>query len=158
MDVWMLNRKTLPNDLLDIFSALGNLQAQYDWVITDHSMWYGKNCPEAVCKRWQWTGLLMSGRELTEHLSAGYVWFLDGAVLSAVPLGMREEDVNLYEPVWDVDFCAPDYRFQTPLTRLELILFDGWAWVIVCNAAFSKLVQSRLPQAQPPDAFWMAFG
>ena len=37
----------------------------------------------------------MSGRELTEHLSAGYVWFLDGAVLSAVPLGMREEDVNL---------------------------------------------------------------
>lgn len=42
MDVWMLNRKTLPNDLLDFFSALGNLQAQYDWVITDHSMWYGK--------------------------------------------------------------------------------------------------------------------
>ena len=46
-------------------------------------------------------------------------------MLSAVPLGTREEDVNLYEPVWDVDFCAPDYRFQTPLTRLELILFDG---------------------------------
>ena len=42
MDVWMLNRKILPNDLLDIFSALGNLQAQYDWVITNHSMWYGK--------------------------------------------------------------------------------------------------------------------
>ena len=42
MDVWMLNRMILPNDLLDIFSALGNLQAQYDWVITDHSMWYGK--------------------------------------------------------------------------------------------------------------------
>ena len=95
----------------------------------------------------------MTGRELTEHLRAGYVWFLDGAVLSAVPLGMREEDVNLYEPVWEVDFCTPDYRFQTPLTRLELILFDGWAWGIVCDAAFSKLVQNRLPQAQPPDAF-----
>ena len=79
-------------------------------------------------------------------------------MLSAVPLGTREEDVNLYEPVWDVDFCAPDYRFQTPLTRLELILFDGWAWGIVCDAAFSKLVQNRLPQAQPPDAFWKAFG
>ena len=47
MDVWMLNRKILPNDLLDIFSALGNLQAQYDWVITNHSMWYG----ETVRKR-----------------------------------------------------------------------------------------------------------
>ena len=56
-----------------------------------------------------------------------------------------------------MDFRAPDYRFQTPLTRLELILFDGWAWGIVCDAAFSKLVQSRLPQAQPPDAFWKAF-
>ena len=95
MDVWMLNRKSLPNDLLDIFSALGNLQAQYDWVITDHSMWYGKNCLEAVCKRCQRAGLLMTGRELTEHLRAGYVWFLEGAVLSAIPLGTREADVNL---------------------------------------------------------------
>ena len=114
MDVWMLNRMILPNDLLDIFSALGNLQAQYDWVITNHSMWYGKNCPEAVCKRWQWTGLLMSGRELTEHLSAGYVWFLDGAVLSAVPLGTREEDVNLYEPVWEVDFARRTTASRRP--------------------------------------------
>ena len=37
----------------------------------------------------------MTGRELTEHLRAGYVWFLEGAVLSAVPLGPREADVNL---------------------------------------------------------------
>ena len=36
-------------------------------------------------QRWQWIGLLMTGRERTAHLSAGYVWFLDGAVLSAVP-------------------------------------------------------------------------
>ena len=114
MDVWMLNRKILPNDLLDIFSALGNLQAQYDWVITDHSMWYGKNCPEAVRKRWQWTGLLMTGRELTEHLRAGCVWFLDGAVLSAVPLGTREEDVNLYEPVWEVDFARRTTASRRP--------------------------------------------
>lgn len=37
----------------------------------------------------------MTGRELTEHLRAGCVWFLEGAVLSAVPLGTREADVNL---------------------------------------------------------------
>ena len=94
MDVWMLNRKILPNDLLDIFSALGNLQAQYDWVITNHSM--------------------MTGRELTEHLRAGCVWFLDGAVLSAVPLGTREEDVNLYEPVWEVDFARRTTASRRP--------------------------------------------
>ena len=50
MDVWMLNRKILPNDLLDIFSALSNLQAQYDWVITDHSMWYGKTVRKRFVK------------------------------------------------------------------------------------------------------------
>ena len=42
MDAWMLDRRVLRNDLLDIFAALGNLQTQYDWVITDPSMWYGK--------------------------------------------------------------------------------------------------------------------
>ena len=52
-----------------------------------------------------------------------------------------------------MDFRAPDYRFQTPLTKLELMLFDGYAWVIVCDAAFSETVQRHLPQAQPPDAF-----
>ena len=100
----------------------------------------------------------MTGRELTEHLRAGCVWFLEGAVLSAVPLGTREADVNLYEPVWDVDFRAPEYRFQTPLTKLELMLFDGYAWVIVCDAAFSETVQRHLPQAQPPDAFFAGLG
>ena len=37
----------------------------------------------------------MTGRELTEYLRAGYVCFLEGAVLSVVPLGTREADVNL---------------------------------------------------------------
>ena len=158
MDAWMLDRRVLKHDLLDIFAALGNLQTQYDWVITGHSMWYGKNCPEDVRAHWQWTGLLMNGQELAEHLSAGYVWFLEGAVLSAVPLGTRVEDVDRYEPSWEVDFRAPEYRFQTPLTKLELMLFDGYAWVIVCDAAFSETVQRHLPQAQPPDAFFAGLG
>ena len=64
MDFWMIARQDLKQDLLDIFSALGNLQYQYDWVITDHGLWYGENCPDDVRKRWQWTGLLMDGREL----------------------------------------------------------------------------------------------
>ena len=34
----MVSRQSLKNDLLDIFSALGDLQYQYDWVITDHDI------------------------------------------------------------------------------------------------------------------------
>lgn len=83
MDFWMIARQELKHDLLDIFSVLGNLQHQYDWVITDHDLWYAENCPEEVRRRWQWTGLLVDGTELTEHLSAGYIRFLLGGVLSS---------------------------------------------------------------------------
>ena len=51
MDFWMIARQELPHDLLDIFSALGDLQYQYDWVITDHDLWYAESCPEEVRKR-----------------------------------------------------------------------------------------------------------
>ena len=67
MDVWMISRRELKNDLLEILSALGGLQNQYDWIISDHDMWYSENCPDDVNKRWQWTGLLMSGEELADH-------------------------------------------------------------------------------------------
>ena len=53
MDFWMIARQELKHDLLDIFSALGDLQYQYDWVITDHDLWYAENCPEEVRRRWQ---------------------------------------------------------------------------------------------------------
>lgn len=150
----MISRNKLSNDLLEIFSALGNLQYQFDWVITDHDMWYDANCPEEVKRRWQRTGLLMSGEELTAHYSAGYVWFCTGAVLSAVPLGTKSEQVWDHIPAWEVNFEDPDYRFQTPLTKLEVICYDGYAWVIICSPEFSKLVQERLPMACRPKEFF----
>ena len=85
----MIARQELPHDLLDIFSALGDLQYQYDWVITDHDLWYAESCPGEVRRRWQWTGLLMDGTELTAHVSAGHVHFILGGVLSAVPKGTQ---------------------------------------------------------------------
>lgn len=51
MNVWVLSREGLQNDLLEIFTALGDLQYRYDWVITGHEMWYGETCPEDVKKR-----------------------------------------------------------------------------------------------------------
>ena len=155
MDLWMIARQDLKGDLLELFSALGDLQYQYDWVITDHDMWYSKDCPEEVRRRWEWTGLLMDGRELTEHLSAGYVGFILGGVLSAVPRGTRPDQVWNYEPYWEHEkFSCPDYQFQTPLTQLELFCYDGYAWAIVCQRSFSEKVKEALPMAKDPDAFY----
>ena len=39
MDAWMISRQELKHDLLDIFSGLGDLQYQIDWVISDHDLW-----------------------------------------------------------------------------------------------------------------------
>jgi hypothetical protein len=64
----MIQRQELPGDLLGLFTALGDLQYQFDWVISDTDLYFLPDTPEAVRKRWSWTGLLMDGRELTEHL------------------------------------------------------------------------------------------
>ena len=156
MDVWMISRKELKNDLLDIFAALDDLQYKYDWVVSDHNMWYDFNCPEEVKKRWQWDGLLISGEDLTEHCSKGCVTFCFGAVLSAVPLGTKQEQVWNYTPCWEVDFEDPDYRFQTPLTELEIICYDGYAWVIVCRPELSVQIREYLPQVMPPKQWYAA--
>ena len=98
MDFWMIARQGLANDLPGIFSALGDLQFQYDWVITDTGLYFAPGTPDEVRNRWSWTGLLMTGLELTQHLSAGYVHFVSGGVLSAVPLGTCAEQVWNYVP------------------------------------------------------------
>ena len=59
MDFWMLARRGLPGDLLDIFTALGDLQYQYDWIISDHDLYFAPNAPDTVRERWSCTGLLM---------------------------------------------------------------------------------------------------
>ena len=155
MDFWMLARRDLPGDLLDIFTVLGNLQYQYDWIISDHDMYFMPDAPEEVRKRWSWTGLLMDGQELTEHLSSGYISFVSGDVLSAVLKGTQPEQVWDYEPGWEVsELGSPDYRFQTPLTQMEIICYDGYAWLIICQPEITPRVQKAFPQAKTPDDFY----
>lgn len=153
----MLARKDLPGDLLDIFTALGDLQYRYDWIVSDHDMYFAPNAPEDVRRRWSWTGLLIDGRELTEHLSSGYISFISGGVLSAVPKGTLPEQVWDYVPGWElVDLCSASYTFQTPLTQMEIVCYDGYAWLIVCQPEMSLKVQKAFPQAKAPDEFYHA--
>lgn len=117
MDFWMAARQNLKNDLLDRFSALDDLQYQYDWVITDHELWHLEKCLDTVCRRGQRTGLLMDGAELTGHLCAGYIRFLAGGVLSAVPKGTQLNQVWNYIPGWEIEGVgSSDDCFQTLLT------------------------------------------
>jgi len=118
-------------------------------------LFINESCPDEVSKRWQWTGLLMDGQELMEHLSAGYVRFLVGGVLSAVPKGTQPNQVWNYEPYWEHDkLFTSDYEFQTPLTQMELICYDGYAWLIVCDSEFSEKIHQTLPQAKTPKEFY----
>ena len=96
----------------------------------------------------------MSGSELTEHCEAGYVYFTSGGVLSAVTKGTEPQQVWDYLPAWDEPFYEAGYQFQTPLTQLEIICFDGYAWGIVCPPELSVLIKKNLPQACPADEFF----
>ena len=154
MDTWMISRKDLPHDLLDIFAALDDLQYKYDWIVSDHQLWYAPNCPEAVSNRWNWNALLISGMDMTEHLQKAYISFCFGGVLSAVPLGTKPEQVWNYVPGWEIDYDDPDYQFQTPLTELEILCYDGYAWIIICSQGLSAQIRERLPSALPPAEWY----
>ncbi len=41
-----------------------------------------------------------------------------------------------------------------PLTRLELICYDGYAWVLICKPDFSKQVKRTFPMAKTPEEFY----
>lgn len=158
MDFWMIDRSDLKNnDLLGIFSRLDNFQLDFDWIVSDADIYYllRENTPQKIKDRWNWNALLVSGQELTDALSNDYIHFLTGGILSAVPLETKVEQVNKYIPYWEIEkFDSPDYLFQTPLTQLEILCYDGYAWVIICNSDFSEAIKEKLPFAQKPDDFY----
>ena len=97
----------------------------------------------------------MDGQELTRHLSSGYVRFAAGGILSAVPKGTIGWQVREYLPGWEIDqFGDSDYHFQTPLTQLEILCYDGYAWVIICEPDMSPKIRQAFPFAKTPDEFY----
>ena len=61
-----------------------------------------------------------------------------------------------YVPGWEENFEDPSYQFQTPLTELEIICYDGYAWMIICKPELSARIQERLPLAMPPKEWYPA--
>ena len=100
---------------------------------------------------------MLPGEELAAHCAAGYVHFCFGAILSAVPKGTKPEQVWDYVPGWEEDFEDPDYQFQTPLTKLEIVCYDGYAWLVVCKPELSTLIREHLPHAMPPKEWYLAY-
>ena len=68
---------------------------------------------------------------------------------AAVPRGTGVEAVRDYAPFWEAKgLFSPEYRFQMPLTQMEIVCYDGWAIVIVCGEAMSRTVRTALPMAK----------
>lgn len=96
------------------------------------------------------------GRCRADGASAcGILSFFWGGVLSAVPKGTQANQVWDYVPGWEIDeFDSPNYRFQTPLTQLEILCYDGYSWVIICKPEMSPKIRAAIPQAKAPDDFY----
>ena len=150
-----MQRSELKHDLLTIFSALNGLQYRYDWIISNADLYLKPDTPQEIKLRWQYTGILMDGLELTRHLEAGYVHFCLGVILSAVPKGTKANAIWDYLPCWEIEnFGDPNDSFQTPLTELEMFCYDGYAFVIICPPSFSKTVLQALPTVKTVDEFY----
>ena len=100
-------------DLDKVFAALGNIQENYNWLITDCEC--NVDIPEL-----QYNYCWMSGNELMalqrKYHNPQWIW----AVLSAFDKTVTEEQVLEY-PLPD----ARDNRVQHPLATFEIVPFDS---------------------------------
>ena len=100
-------------DLDKVFAALGNIQENYNWLITDCEC--NVDIPEL-----QYNYSWMSGNELMalqrKYHNPQWIW----AVLSAFEKSVTEEQVLEY-PLPD----ARDNRVQHPLATFEIVPFDS---------------------------------
>ena len=100
-------------DLDKVFAALGNIQENYNWLITDCEC--NVDIPEL-----QYNYCWMSGNELMalqrKYHNPQWIW----AVLSAFEKSVTEEQVLEY-PLPD----ARDNRVQHPLATFEIVPFDS---------------------------------
>ena len=100
-------------DLDKVFAALGNIQENYNWLITDCEC--NVDIPEL-----QYNYCWMSGNELMalqrKYHNPQWIW----GVLSAFEKSVTEEQVLEY-PLPD----ARDNRVQHPLATFEIVPFDS---------------------------------
>ncbi len=108
--------------LHDIVSALGDISGQFNWLISDYQLFSSNDDLIPVEKDYIW----LNGDDFRKLLDTDLfaVW----CVISAFPKNVALEDVLEFDlPYADGNpgFWVDDVSLQTPLTELEIVVFDS---------------------------------
>ena len=106
----------------EIIKAIGDIYDQYNWLITDQQIFSDKYEGLFANKDYVWlTG--KEFRKIAESNDLYAIW----CVASAFPQNITLEEILKYElPYADgnADFWVDDVKLQTPLSELEIVIFD----------------------------------
>lgn len=113
------------------YKTLGEMAAaakintrDYNWLISEQSVFIRRGEKDIFDEEYTW----LTGEEFAEMIkNDGYhfIWCMASAFPKTVTLG----EVLKYElPYADgnAGFWVDDVKFQTPLTKIELVILDGW--------------------------------
>ena len=113
----------------EIIKAIGDIYDQYNWLITDQQIFSDKYEGLFANKDYVWlTG--KEFRKIAESNDLYAIW----CVASAFPQNITLEEILKYElPYADgnADFWVDEVKLQTPLSELELVIFDGYSCFIL---------------------------
>lgn len=112
-------------DLSAVFAAIGGEQENFNWLISDHDF---LTRDETLRRQFSWTGVFLTGEELTALFCPGGRISLISAVLSAFPKEVTPFEIQKYDlPGWESKiYWQDDLALQNPLAQMELVLYDGW--------------------------------
>lgn len=112
------------SDLAAVFDAIGNEQKNYNWVVTDDDFF---TLEEPLHRRFSWTGVFLTGDELTGLCVPNRRITFISAVLSAYPKEIPVRELQTYElPEWESPrYWQDELKLLNPRAVMELVPYDG---------------------------------
>ena len=124
------NKEWIPTQLSNIFPLIGNIQNDYNWLITDYEC-YPRN--EMLRQFFSGEACYVTGEELTQIIQQEDFQWIWG-VLSAFPKSVSEEQILQYalpEAEGNSRIWHRPITLQHPLAELELIAWDSTETVLI---------------------------
>lgn len=112
------------NDFAAIFDAIQNEQKNYNWVVTDLDFFTWE---DSLRQKFSWTGVFLTGEELTALCEPEpRVTFISG-VLSAYPKEISIRELQTYDlPEWESPiYWQDDLTLQNSNAVIEIVPYDG---------------------------------
>lgn len=124
------NKEWIPTQLSNIFPLIGNIQNDYNWLITDYEC-YPRN--EMLRQFFSGEACYVTGEELTQIIQQEDFQWIWG-VLSAFSKSVSEEQILQYalpEAEGNSRIWHRPVTLQHPLAELELIARDSTETVLI---------------------------